>query len=313
MTTEQIKVKLESFVKDYQNKMKTFNSFLVIFYFVSFIKENLSSYEFINKQFNYVENEFEKLKILSEEEIDSEISKRIVLDTNKLDEWPIKESVFNKEELEAIKQFKTKTPNNPITLQFPICLSHLYIIYKAIEKSQLNNSQEILDAIKDLHQYQIPYEIKDDTKKQSLSLEMANYYLYSMSLVSLHILNEIEVEDFSKGIAPEASIRFNSETSTLFLHGEPIQIAKQKRLCTEHFILQCIFSKEDIFEPADFSEITRDFMREEYDKETAVNKFRHACNSLNYKIFENTKDKINDFILYSTEKLGWCKINEKYR
>lgn len=313
MTTEQIKVKFESFVKDYQNKMKTFNSLLVIFDFIQFIKEDLSSHEFIKNHIKYVEDEFEKLKKMPEEEIDKNISEKIILDKDNLNNWDVKDAIFKKEELEALELLKTKEPNNPIALQFPICLAHLYIIYKAIEKSRLDRNKNILDTIKDLHQYQLPYELKDDSKEQSLSLEMANYYLYSMSIVSLHILNEIEAEDFSKGIAPEASIRFDSETSTLFIHGEPIQIAKQKRLCTEHFILKCIFSKEDIFEPADFSEITYDFLRDEFNKEKAWNKFRHACNSLNYKIYENTKDKINDFILYSTEKLGWCKINEKYR
>ncbi|MEI6529257.1 MAG: hypothetical protein WCN88_02510 [Candidatus Falkowbacteria bacterium] len=315
MTPDKIKNKLESFIAEYQEKLGTFNGSLVIYEFVEFIKNDSTVKVIMKDQFAYFESQKDILLKITDEEFDARLDNKTPIDPENPDTWSDKD-IFAKEHNIASAVIKDSQPFSPIELQMPVSLGYLAMIHEAVSKAkeELKNnpdkSKEIAQVIKEISTTSLPFKYKDKNEEKSLSLVLPAYGLNCLAVVSSYIFSELDTKEFLKGNKPISPISFDSENSLLYIRGQEIKIARQKRRPTDHYILECIFSKDDISEPADFSEISEDFLKEDYDNIKGWNKFRHACEDLNTKI--NDKTKINDFILNSTEQLGWCKINPKY-
>ncbi len=316
MTTDKIKSKIESFVKQYQSNSGTFEGFVIIYSYVDFLKSEPYTRKMLGDIFEYVESQKKILKELyKNKELDKFSSKDYVFDAKNPSAWPTNL---------AFKKIQESYLNKPdefnIMEALPIDLLNLIMVYDGLnkikDKAKLNDSEEakrLTEELKKLSSTFIPAKAQDEKGNMATtSFSVSAYYLKCMAVVGKYILDNIDSETWLNNGKPKPPVSFDKGNSLLNIRGEEIKIARQKDRPIDHYILECIFSKEDISDPADFSEISRDFLKEEYDKTKDWNKFRHACENLNKKIEKDTKDKINDFLIYSTEKLGWCKINQKY-
>jgi hypothetical protein len=319
MTTDKIKNKIESFIKQYQANSGTFEGFRIIFDFVSFLKSEPYIQKILGDIFERAESQKQIMSRMNEsKELDKYDTSKIVFDLKK----PVDSSaipVFKQENDSWQKKIKNQKDLN-IFILLPIYLLDLIVVYDLMTKAQDNiksNNPEEANRLAQIAKEEsfslAPIKVKDDQDNvKNVSVSTASFHLECMALVSKYILDTIGAEEFLAHSKPKPPISFDKDNSLLNIRGEEIKIARQKDKPIDHYILECIFSKDDISDPADFSEISREYLKEEYDKTKDWNKFRHACENLNKKIEKDTKDKINDFLLYSTEKLGWCKINQKH-
>jgi len=316
MTTDKIKHKIESFVKEYQANSGTFEGFVIIYNYIDFLKNEPYIQKMLGNIFEYVESQKKILKELHKnKELDKFNHQEYIFDAKNPSAWPtnfafkkIQESYLNKPEefnlMEAL----------------PIDLLNLIMIYDTLAKTRdkaksndLKEAERLTEEAKKLTTTFMPLKARDENGNiLAVSYSISAYYLKCMAVVGKYILDNIDSKAWLDNSKPKLPISFDKDKSLLNIRGEEIKIARQKDKPIDHYILECIFSKEDISDPADFSEISSDYLKEEYDKTKDWNKFRHACDNLNKKIEKGTKDKINDFLIYSTEKLGWCKINQKH-
>jgi hypothetical protein len=134
-----------------------------------------------------------------------------------------------------------------------------------------------------------------------------------MEMVNKYIIDHIDTEAVLLGTEPSSSLNFNATDSVLSIRHYNIKITRKSSPPIEHFMLIALFSQEDIAEPIEFHQIARDVMNDsDYDPAKGWTKFRSACDKLNQKVDKSTKGEIKDFVIYSTGRTGWCKINHEY-
>lgn len=316
MTTDKIKNKIESFVKQYQANSGTFEGFVIIYNYINYLKSEPFTQKMLGDVFEYAESQKKILKELHKnKELDKFNPNEVVFDAKNPSAWPTN-LVFKK-----IQELYLKKPEEfNIMEALPIDLLNLIMIYDALTKTrdkaksnELEEANRLTEEAKKLSTTFLPVKAKDEKGNiMAASFSISAYYLKCMAVVGKFILDNIDAKAWLDSGKPKPPISFDKDNSVLNIRGEEIKIARQKDRPIDHYILECIFSKDDISDPADFSEISQDFLKEDYDKTKDWNKFRHACENLNKKIEKDTRDKINDFLIYSTEKLGWCKINQKH-
>ncbi len=316
MTTDKIKNKIESFVKQYQANSGTFEGFVIIYNYIDFLKNEPYTYKMLEDIFEYVESQKKILKELhKKKELDQFNPNEFVFDTKNPSAWPTN-LVFKKMQ----ESYLDKPEEFNIMEALPLDLLNLIMIYDTLAKTKncvktndLKEAERITEEAKKLSTTFVPVKARDEKGNiMATSYSISAYFLKCMAIVGKYILDNIDSKAWLDNSKPKSPISFDKDNSLLNIRGAEIKIARQKGKPIDHYILECIFSKDDISDPADFSEISREYLKEEYDKAKDWNKFRHACDNLNKKIEKDTKDKINDFLTYSTEKLGWCKINQKH-
>lgn len=316
MTIDKIKNKLKSFVAEYQEKAGTFNGSLVIFEFIEFIKNEPTIKGLLEEQFSYCENQRELILKKSDSELDSVINNKDTIDPKNPNTWLAKD-VFTKEHDFTCDIIENPVPYNQEDLTLPIFLAYLMVVHETVYKGKVeikNNSdksEKITQVIKDVSTASIPFRYKDKNEEKSLSLPMSAFCLLCLTAVCSYIFNELEKSEFLKSNSPKSSISFDSEESILYIRDWEIKITLKNDKPIDHYILEAIFSKEDLSEQTDFKEISEDIIKEEYGGKWE--RFRHACDKLNQKIFKGTNNEISDFIKYTTGKTGWCKIRQKYQ
>ncbi len=315
METYKIKNKLEAYGKKYQDTMGSFDGFLAIFDFVDFIKNEPSIKSILEETFAYIETQKQIVINLSDDELEKQMPGKSVIDINKLEFDPT--NIIFKEETNTLRnQILNYEGYNPITSQLPISLTNLAIIHDLIKKAKdeakghPRESEELIKFAKTLPGVLIPMKLIDKGEEKSFSLILANYYLNCVAVVGAYIENELSANDFIKDGQPKPSLRFDTDDSILYIKGQEIKITLKNDKPIDHYILEAIFSKEDLSEQTDFVEIAEDTIKEDYNGNWQ--RFRNACDNLNQKIAKATDNKIPDFIVYTTGKTGWCKINHKY-
>jgi hypothetical protein len=315
MATDKIKNKLDSFVAEYQEKLGTFNGNLVIFEFIEFIKNEPATKAIMKDQFAYFESQKEIIIKMTDDELDANLSNKIAIDPGNPKTWPGKD-VFTKEYDIATAVMKDSQPFSQIELNLPVSLTNLIVIHELVSKAkeELKNnpekSEELIQTIKELSTTLLPFKFKDKNEEKSLSLVLSVYYLNCLAVVCSYIFSELDAKEFLKGNDPKPPVSFDPENSILYIRGQEIKITLKNDKPIDHYILEAIFSKEDLSEQTDFVEIAEDTIKEDYNGNWQ--RFRNACDNLNQKIAKATNNKIPDFIAYTTGKTGWCKINHKY-
>lgn len=316
MENDKIKNQTMSFVRRFKENSGTFKSFEIVFYFVDFLKTEPYLKDFMADVFAYTD---EQLKAMEQ------IMKNDPEQTEKMDNFvfdplnPVDTSslpVFKQEQNIFSKAIENKQ-NLPLISGLSVYLSCLLEIadkFQEIKDCQKTGDNQrvnkLIEIAKEESLSLVSMPVKDG---QPLVFTSAQLMAMSMEMVSKYILDHIDSQEFLANDKPKESISFDKIGSILFIHGEKIRIARQKERPIDHYILEAIFAQEDKFVSVDFEDISVNFIKEEYDKEKDWNKFRHACDKLNQKITDNTEQKIVDFIIKSTEKRGWCKINPKYQ
>lgn len=302
-----IKQKIQILLAKYKENSGTIKGFDVIFEYVDFIKKEPYTANLLQEGFSYAEEQIKLLEASLPKIEDMEIPNvHKIFEMKSASEAPMHK--------EAIAIGLVQRENNEqasIKQIIPLALTNLVLLYKAMGrvKEQLQNKEPIEDKLNILQDLPIST-LRVKVGEELFSQPFALFASSSLLTTAKYILDHIDSEELSIAKETKKEPWFEKDKSILHFLGEEIKIARQKDRPIDHYILECIFSKDDISDPADFSEISEDFLKEDYDNLKGWNKFRNACDKLNDKI--ETETKIKDFILYSTEKLGWCKINQKY-
>jgi hypothetical protein len=107
-------------------------------------------------------------------------------------------------------------------------------------------------------------------------------------------------------------LSFDEERSTLCLTGKEIKISiKQNDRTNGHYVLQHIFTAEEgLKQQYPYAEIAEDTFKSEYTGKNEWRKYHRACEDINKKARKQAG--IDDFLIFTTGRTGWVKINEKY-
>ncbi len=109
-----------------------------------------------------------------------------------------------------------------------------------------------------------------------------------------------------------APLSFDSEKSILHLIGKEVKTSiKQNDRTNGHYVLQHIFTaKEGLKQQYPYAEIAEDTFKSEYTEKSEWRKYYRACMDINDKARKQTG--IDDFLIFSTGRTGWARVNEKY-
>jgi hypothetical protein len=310
MQKQQIRNQIKRYVEKFKEYSGTFKNFEVIFDYVNFIKKEPYLNKLFKDNLNYSNKEIAKLKKILEE--NPEIMKKLEdysFDLKNVDKNP-SSPVFNDIFSKYFEAYKIRE-DLPLLTNLPVYTANLKIIYdqiKDIKKAKKNNNiksaQEIINNLKEDSFTTITVKNKDG---KDITVTSNRYLGTCMEMTAKYFLDQIDGELFLENNKQKKELYFDKEKSILHIRGDEIVITRKNEKSTEHYILQALFDSDDLLEQADFSEISQDLM----EKETYHwNTYRSACDRLNQKIAEITN--IKDFIIYTTGRTGWCKINEKY-
>ncbi len=312
MSLNDIKMKLKLFEEDFINKKGSFASFFVLFDYYKYLKTNKVVYKILKEKIEYAENQFHLIENEEDNDLFKNSSDVNVIDMNTIKNLETSLPYFN--ELKIAQEQKKEYELDK--LLFPFYLTYLYLVYYTINeaKNRFKNKQEQRERITKVFNKFLntiaPTNIKKDNKEYKISLNIYSFFQSSILLVNNYIINKLEAEEFILGKKAEPKLSFNQEKSILTIKGQKIKIARKNDMSLDHYILDFIFSKDDLFEQADFSEIARDYLKEDYNRSSQ--RYFKACKRLNEKIAKDTNYKINDFLEAHSGKTGWCKINPKY-
>tara|TARA_B100001989_G_scaffold251380_1_gene230472 strand:+ start:1070 stop:1792 length:723 start_codon:yes stop_codon:yes gene_type:complete len=122
--------------------------------------------------------------------------------------------------------------------------------------------------------------------------------------------NGFEEDEYTNN-SHEAS--FEEDESILNVAGYQIKIALQDKITNDHKILNYILNHDD--EEVYYKDIAQnEFGEIAYgDKDTSWKRYHTSCKSINDKVREVTKGKINDFLIFNTGNKGRVRINGLYR
>jgi len=187
-------------------------------------------------------------------------------------------------------------------------------------KTNIDNNSILFYTFSDA-MYKTMEEYKDLTGKDKInkfkkSIELAfkdpaKNIVYNMSFAVLNkkIINELSTEDFIKG--HKDNIFFDKQKSILHIKGKQVKIKRKADLPLEHYILEYLFEQDDKTEEVYYKDIATEKIKElEYNNTKDWKKYYNACERLQNKIRIDTK--IDDFLIYTTNKTGNVKINKKY-
>ena len=314
MTADKIKEKLERFVERYQENIGSFDGFLVISEFFEFITTEPKIKGLLKDQFEYCEQQMKIVEEMPDGEMDKYLPSHVVLDVNRPEDWNL--AIFQKEHNDLVKMVKESEPLNVVSLEMPVALLNLSLIFGLIKqanedsKNNPKDAEEIIQKIKQLSATHVPFKVKDQNKENSFSLMMPQYYLRCLAVASLYIVNELGAKEFLKGNKPAPLVKFDKDESLLIIKGTKIKISRTNDRPIDHYILEAIWDNEDISDEVYFRDIAKKMDEfADYDKTRDWRKFYRACQHLNQKVQTDTDDKIINFLeAHST----WCRINPKY-
>lgn len=109
----------------------------------------------------------------------------------------------------------------------------------------------------------------------------------------------------------DLSLDFNSQKSILYFRNFEIKITLKNDKPNAHYILDYIFNDEEgLGKEFPFSEISEDKFKDDYDAGNYWRKCYRACEDIQEKV--RKESGIEDFLIFTSGKTGWVKINEKY-
>ncbi len=237
---------------------------------------------------------YKYFKFLNTEPIVKDILQKIFDDTAKIIGEP-------EENMDEDKFLKVKG-DALFSREFWVYYTNLEVIYgkmKKLQKCHLSDKNEFEQLSK---LFSKPY----SKKMLELSLEVINS----------EVFNRLDQKVFCEDDEHDGETYFDEKRSVLYVKGEPIKINKQSRITNAHKILKYIFitNKDNLDDDFFYSEIAENEFHElEYGKSRRTSEtYRLACREIQEKVRKQTKDKIEDFLIFNTGKAGFVKINKKY-
>jgi len=317
MITTEIKNQLMLYIQQYQETAGTFAGFQVIYEYINFIKTEPYTKELLGDIFSYVETQKQiALKLNDKNELEQYSVNKMKLDANNPPTFPF----FQQENENWQGKMKAQEPANNL-IMLPICLLSLIVVYDLMVKAKNNAKAKNITEAERLAQVAKEVSLAtfsftaQNTRGESMdsSINVGHFQLECLAMVSKYIFDQIDSQDFIADSQPKNAIEFDPKTSILNIRGTKIKIARKNDNPTDHYILEAICDNPDKTEETYFKDIAQDYIKVEgYDSSKDWQRFRHACDRLNRKVDKSTKGRIKDFILYSTGKTGWSKINPKY-
>ena len=179
--------------------------------------------------------------------------------------------------------------------------SNLDEIYTLMKRYKDNDDKKFINKVKEI--------LSDDYAFDILTL--------SMKVVGGCIIVKMGKKEFIAGkLSKSNKTWFDDKNSILYVKDEKVLINKQSKETNAHKILKYIFkdNKNNLQDDFFFSEIAFDeFEDMEYKQnDESWRKYFVACREINLKVQKQTKNKINDFLIYNYGKKGRAKINQEY-
>ncbi len=143
-----------------------------------------------------------------------------------------------------------------------------------------------------------------------------NLFKTAFQIVGGCILEKMEQEEFLKWTDKSNKTWFDEKRSILYIKGERIPINLQGKITNAHKILKHIFitNKENLKDDFFYSEIAFDeFEDMEYKQDkNSWEKYFIACRTIKQKILNNTKNKVDNFLIFNSGQKGRVKLNLEY-
>ncbi len=313
MSNFHIKEKLSYFEEQFKKASGTFKSYEVIYYYYNYLESEPYIKDLLKAHINYAKREYKNLKEIA---LDPKKEKELleketdILNPDSFNDFPAFEELFKK----FSQGLKTKEDLN-IIMSLPVFIMDIYIIKMTLDEvkklqkeGDTKKANEIINDIKDNSLSLVPpHNIKNLPEKPITTYQ---FFLIGIQLINKYIFDDIDSQEFFNSDKLNSGISFDKADSVLNIRGQEIKISRRSDKSIDHYILENIFSKDDLTENAHFREITQDTIKDEYGGRWE--RFRHACDHLNKKISKDTNNKVIDFIKYTTGKTGYCYINKKY-
>lgn len=139
---------------------------------------------------------------------------------------------------------------------------------------------------------------------------------FSLKVVNGYIFNNLDQGIFFNSSKKEGETWFDDKRSILYVRNFKILIAKQDKETNAHKILRYIFkdNKTNLDDNFFFSEIAEDVFEDlEYKEDkNSWRRYHRTCEVINEKIFKETKNIVDKFLLFNTGRKGYLKINPDF-
>ncbi|MFA5360191.1 MAG: hypothetical protein WC349_04525 [Patescibacteria group bacterium] len=316
MTTDKIRDQLIDYNRQFKKNSGHFKSFEVIFDYIYFLKSEPYLKKLLAPLLAYANKQIELMTETAKNPEKSQALNNLnldILNPPSFSEMPI----FNKE-FNGWQKSLEKKEDVAIMSILPINLVCLILV--------ANGMRDIKDCQK-AGDYKRAKELIKVAEEESFSimpahniknipnfaLTSAQFLDMSMELVNKYILDKIDAQAFLENLKPKSAVSFDKDKSILYIRGQEIKITRKNDKPYDHYILEAIFDQENFIEETYFKQIAEKYLgMNDYDKTKDWQKLRHACDQLNTKIAKATDKNITDFIIHTSGKTAWCKINSKY-
>ncbi len=313
MQKSQIKQKLLNFYDDFKKEQGGFKSLEVLYEYCNFLQSEKFTKGLLKDKWEYAEKQKEVVtKGATEMDLNS-----FSLDPKNLSALP----GFSKEMSVCQKRIDKGIERLDIYDMVPIMILSLLIVTDVMSSIKNNKVADSLNA----HNIDIS-KLMENAKNASMSfstlkvapdknitIDNSKFLESAVQVLNKYIIDQIDSEEFLTKGEDKSKLSFDKKKSELNIFGDIIKIQLRSDKPNDHYILEYLFALDNIFDEADFRDIAETKLgMSEYDSSKDWNILRHACDNLNKKIAKATDEKEKEFLIYTTGKTGYCKINPKY-
>ncbi len=311
MDKKLLKRELIDYNRQFKQMMGTFGSFEIVYDYINFITSDLYLAEKLLPTATILEKEAQNLEASN---IDPDNFSFDISSPEGVSQMPIFKDLY----LACQENIKSKKDID-LMIALPAYIAVLsqaaFMIEEIKDNQKLGNTEEVKKMIENIKIKS--FSVVDTPMLNGVENKKKTYGQYldvAMELVNKFLIDEIDSESLLENEKPQANLSYNSDNCLLYINGKEIKIKLKTVKPVDAFILDALFSDiNNLGEEMDLSEVASYFDTEaSYNNSNDYQRYRHACDNLNKKIAKQTDNKITDFIVYTTGKTGWCKINKKY-
>ena len=185
---------------------------------------------------------------------------------------------------------------------FWVYYSNLEVIYGKMKKIKNCQLDEKADFENLARLFSKPY------SKEMLKL--------SFKVVNSNVFDRLDRKCFLDNELKDETTRFDADKGILYVRGEPIKIKSKMKDSNHYKILKHIFvtNCDNLAEDFFYSEIASDEFGdlEYHENQHSWKKYYDACGKVRDKIRSGTKNKVDDFLVFSSGQAGKISINPIY-
>lgn len=311
MDKQLIKKELIDYNHSFKKFMGTFGSFEIVYNYINFITSDL----YLKEKLLPIANDLEKeVQSLEASNVDMNNFSIDLSSPEGVSQMPIFKGLYTE-----LQENITSKKDTNLMMLLPVYLAVLsqvaFMIQDIKDNQKLGKTEEVKKMLENVKIKS--FSLADTsmiTGTEAKKMTYGQYVDIAMEQVNKFLIDEIDSESFLENEKPQANLYYKSDDCLLYINGKEIKIKLKTVKPVDAFILDALFSDPDnLGEEMDLSEVVSYFDSEaSYNSSNDYQRYRHACDNLNKKIAKQSDNKITDFIMYTTGKTGWCKINPKY-